>query len=629
MRWTLIFALMFASVSAHAEDLLPDERREIKRDALYGEALFHLHSGRYDLALAKNYALRKRNQSRYGRVLDLHEATAELGLGMSRKAEQTFNALMSKQKYSFVREETSAQAWFYMAKHFYQKGLWKSALRAMRKVSSAHIASNLKDEYHFYLATLELFAGNPKRADEHVLAIHPESEWATYAFLNVAVSYTERDIHISKVEAAFNKALSLVGNTRQPEHLADRINLMAGKFFYGTGRGRSAIRHLRNVNLESPYTPSALLTYGWALTEQWQYHDALQPWYMLKTAHSPLNQDVQETFIAIPHLLEKLNAKVLALGAFEFATEQYDLIHQQLENSAQRLNLGQFIEPILQQQTPGKWGSFEPVNLTLPQHPDRIYLKDVMNQGYFQGQLQTLRDLHVIGKQLRDALKEIDTFKQTVVTRKADLNDIKTSNALSEGREKLKQYQQRYRHLLRKIDRAFGAPDGSGLASEEEKQQLALFKDVKSKISKLGKSASPSYQKRLRRVEGVLKWSLAERYAERKKQVSSNLAVLENAIRTAKRQIALSHQAYKDAPNAYVGFDRKLKDLEQQHKDQLTKLNRVYEKQLAKVGGIVKKDIQKRQARVTNYALQARLAAARLYDETSNQHRVVEQGAMK
>lgn len=624
MRW-FIYLLLIAPIT-YGDDLLPDERRAIARDPIYGQALYSLHAGEYDKALSLNDQLRKQGRKGYGKILDIHAATAQLGLGMSQHAKKEYKRLLSDSRVSFLPPSTRAQAWFYMAKHFYNKGLWDDALISMRKVKSSYLANDLKDEYHFLASTLELFSGKPENADQHILAITPESKWAVYAYMNLAVSYTERDIHISKVEAVFNKALSLTSNVNKPEALADKINLMAGQFFYATGRGRSAIKHLKNVSLDGAYTPKALLTYGWALTEQWQYHDALQPWYMLKTNHSPLNQDVQETLIAIPHLLEKLNAKVMALGAFDYATEQFDDIYRQLGESAKRLNTGEFIEPLMAQQIPDRWGAFEAVDLSLPNHPDQIYLKEVMSQGYFQGELKNLRDLHVMRSQLNFAIDELKALDQTADIRKDEFQIIKKEGTVSKHRKTLSSLQSRYKKLLAKINKAFKNPDGSGLASESEKEQLASFKQVAKQISDLSHRISvgeKSYRDRLRRVEGVLKWTLAERYSERKKQVSQNLAILENKIRQANKQFKAAQYAYQVAPKGFNGFKQKIKSLNETYEKQLAKLDRVYYLQREKVGSIVKNDIKKRQQRVMDYQLQARLAAARLFDETSNKQRIV------
>lgn len=624
MRW-FIWLLILSPV-AFGDDLLPDERRAIARDPIYGQAVYSLHAGEYDKALGFNYQLRKQGRKGYGRILDIHEATAQLGLGMSQHAQKQYKRLLSDSRVSFLPAPARAQAWFYMAKHFYNKGLWASALTAIRKVKSAHIADDLKDEYHFLATTLELFKGKPAKADQHILAINPDSKWAVYAYMNLAVSYTERDVHISKVEAVFNKALLLTSNTDKPEALADKINLMAGKFFYATGRGRSAIKHLKSVSLDGAYTPKALLTYGWALTEQWQYHDALQPWYMLKTNHSALNQDVQETLIAIPHLLEKLNAKVMALGAFDYATEQFDDIYRQLGESATRLNTGEFIEPLMKQQVPDRWGAFESVDLSLPNHPDQIYLKDVMSQGYFQGELKNLRDLHVMRSQLQFARTDLKAFDIIAQTRKDEYQIIKKEAQVSKHQAHLSDLESRYKKLLSRINKAFKNPDGSGLASEPEKDQLASFKDVSKQINELSKRSSlieASYRDRLRRVEGVLKWTLSERYNERKKQVSQNLALLEDKIRQTKNQFKAAQYAYQVAPKTFNGFKQKIQTLDQTYQQQLAKLDKVYYKQREKVGSIVKVDIKKRQQRVMDYQLQARLAAARLFDETSNKQRIV------
>jgi hypothetical protein len=624
MRWFIW--LLFIVPVVYGDDLLPDERRAIARDPIYGQALYSLHSGEYDKALGFNYQLRKEGRKGYGKVLDIHEATAQLGLGMSQHAQKQYKRLLSDTRVSFLPAPARAQAWFYMAKHFYNKGLWDSALSSMRKVNGSYLVDDLKDEYHFLATTLELFKGKPEKADKHILNIKPDSKWAVYAYMNLAVSYTERDIHISKVEAVFNKALLLVKNTNKPEALSDKINLMAGQFFYATGRGRSAIKHLKSVSLDGAYTPKALLTYGWALTEQWQYHDALQPWYMLKTNHSPLNQDVQETLIAIPYLLEKLNAKVMALGAFDYATEQFDDIYRQLGESAIRLNTGEFIEPLMAQQVPDRWGAFEAVDLSLPNHPDQIYLKDVMSRGNFQGELKNLRDLHVMRSQLKSAMEELKAFDQTADTRAQEYLIIKKEARISKHQIDLASLQSRYKKLLGRINKAFKNPDGSGLASQSEKDQLVSFKQVSKQISRLSKRpslAEQSYKDRLRRVEGVLKWTLSERYSERKKQVSQNLAILEEKIRQTNKQFKAAQYAYTVAPKGFNGFKKRINTLTKTYEKQLAKLDKVYYQQREKVGSIVKVDIKKRQQRVMDYQLQARLAAARLFDETSNEQRIV------
>ena len=625
MRWLCLIAFAI-STTVLAEDLMPDQPRSSANDALFGQALFSLHSGDYQKALGLNQRLKQRSGKGHGKILDIHRATAQLGLGMSKSAKQQFYSLISSEKNKIIPNIARSQAWFYLAQHFYNKGQWDTALTSIRKVKSAFINEGLKDEFHFLSATLELFQGDVAKADAHILDISQTSLWAAYAFTNLAISYTERDVHTSKVEAVFNKALLMTKYTTHPDELVDKINLMAGQFFFSTGRGRSAIKHLKNVSLDSAFTPKALLTYGWALTEQWQYHDALQPWYMLKTSHSPLNQDVQETLIAIPHLLEKLNAKVMALGAFDYATKQYDTIIEQLEKSAKRLNTGEFIEPLLAQQTPDRWGAFEMVDLSLPNHPDGIYLKDVMSQGTFQGELKTLRDLHVMRNQLNKGLAQLEAFKGVSQIRKLEYQEIKDDKHIINSAKRLSKFEKRYKDLLKEIKIAFKNPDGKGLASESEKLHLKNIKAVDKRIAHLNKLKDfkrHSYQQRLRRAQGIIKWQLSERYLKRKKKVTDSLALLEGRLKKARAQHTATKLAYVSAPKAFVGYVKKSNKLAKKYKKQLIELEKVYQQQREKVGSIVKLDIKKRQQRVMNYQLQARLAAARLFDETSNKERSV------
>jgi hypothetical protein len=619
VRWFCVIAIAVSSIT-FAEDLLPEQHRSSGQDALYGQSLFSLHSGDYQTALGLNQSLQKRQGKKTTSLLKIQQATAMLGLGMSQQAQKQYKKLLRSKINKNISSTTRAQAWFYLAKHFYDKGMWKTALQAIHQINVKDINPRLKDEFHFIAATLELFEGKASLADKHILAITTKSMWSAYAFLNLAISYTERDVHTSKVEAVFEKAKMLTKYTAHPESLVDKINLMAGQFFFATGRGRSAIKHLKEVSLEGAFTSKALLTYGWALTEQWQYHDAMQPWYMLKTNHSPLNQDVQETLIAIPHLLEKLNAKVMALGAFDYASEQYDLIYTQLEASALRLNTGEFIEPLLAQQLPDKWGAFFAIDLSLPDHPDRIYLKDVMSQSYFQGELKNLRDLHVMRSQLKSGIEQLDAFSQVQTTRAEEYFKIKNDKRINLTSRQLLNINKRYTSLQAKANKAFKNPSGIGFASELEKLQLVSFKELKSGFKTLDEQTH--YLQRLRRVEGVLKWSLAQRYEERKKEVSKNLAILDKKIKQTRNQLNSAKLSFRSSPKSFKGFDKRVTKLANKYKNQLTRLDVVYQQQREKVGGIVKLDIKERQKLVMDYQLQARLASARLFDETSNKHRV-------
>ncbi|MCP5326582.1 MAG: hypothetical protein H7A09_09715 [Oceanospirillaceae bacterium] len=623
MRTLCFLAGLIVAGSVYAApDIMPDSAKNTYQDALYGETLYFLHSGEYEKALGLAADLEARNRRRYGKELDIYRASAQMGLGINTEAEITFRRLIADPKGSFIAPRARSHAWFYLGKQLYQNNQGKDALTVMRLVEVEQLDKVLTDEFHFYLATLELFYGKAGNADAHILAIDVKSPWAAYAFLNLALSYTERDVNFRQVESAFDKALELAPNTENPAAFTDKIHLMAGQFFYAQGRGRSAIDHLRDISLEGPYSSKALLTYGWALTEQWRYHDALQPWYMLKTSRNPLSQEVQETYVAIPHLLEKLNAKVLALGAFEYASEQYDTVIKQLDTSAKRLAKDDFTAPLLAQQAPGEWGSYKSLNLSLPDHPDNYYLADVMLQPDFYAEFTLLRDLNGMRQELTSRLSDMDAFSETIAIRKKEYKTLVDDNVIAKKTAQLASFETRYRDLLKEMSAAFKNIDGTGLASPDEKNQLALFNSVSARIKKSRGSRGfneKDYQQRLRRVKGVLMWELGERYTARKDAVSKNLAFLEDQLRTARKQIVATRLAYEDAPQAFEGFDLRIANAKKDIQSKLLKNDKLMTSQKQVMYALVNNDITRRQAQVAYYAQQARLAAARLFDETSNQ----------
>jgi BMFP domain-containing protein YqiC len=196
----------------------------------------------------------------------------------------------------------------------------------------------------------------------------------------------------------------------------------------------------------------------------------------------------------------------------------------------------------------------------------------------------------------------------------------------------LKNLKNRYGKLNARITKAFNNPSGHGLASDEEKEQLAAFNNMSESIAKLSKKSSidsAKYQQRLARIQGVLYWNLSQRYDNRRQDVSKSLTLLQASIKKLTKQLDASKFAYQVAPKGYQGFNRKISKLKHKYQLQLSKLDVVYHRQRERVGGIVKTDIKVRQDRVMGYQLQARLAAARLFDETSNKVRSVATGEVR
>jgi len=229
--------------------------------------------------------------------------------------------------------------------------------------------------------------------------------------------------------------------------------------------------------------------------------------------------------------------------------------------------------------------------------------------------------LHVMRSQLNSGIEQLNAFEKVQIARRDEYQQVKTDKRINLTSRQLLQLNKRYKALRATIDKAFKNPNGVGLASEFEKSQLASFKQLKTDFKALNENSH--YLQRLRRVEGVLKWALSQRYYERKKEVSKNLAILDGKIKQTRNQLKAAKLAFRSTPKSFNGFDKKVASLRIQYQLQLKRLDVVYQKQREKVGGIVKLDIKKRQKLVMDYQLQARLAAARLFDETSNKHRVV------
>lgn len=311
MRLFVISALLGFNLHASAKiHSIPDE--------LYnGIIKFELNSGRYfDALVMMDKSYQASNKVDYLTALQGFNITQNLSTDIDKV--KKLRGLNDEDYYKIGRIE-------------YHQGDCLPALKTFKKIQN-RLSLNDKEPLSFYRANCFIKLGSNVRAGQALNDVLG-GIWASYAYYNLAISYSETSRDKTRALASLGIAESLnTGKSKEAKSLNDRINLVAGKLYLDAEKYDSAKQFFKKIYLNSESTPAGLYLNGLALLESGDFRAATQTWHSLKT-YPVLNQSVAEAYLAIPYAFERsgyisqtLEAYLDASNTFEMELEKIDKI---------------------------------------------------------------------------------------------------------------------------------------------------------------------------------------------------------------------------------------------------------------------------------------------------------------
>ncbi len=239
------------------------------------------------------------------------------------------------------------------AKALYKKQQYQQAKQALAHLGN-HLASEHQDDYHFLNAQLLLKLGDINGASAAQQQISAVSIFHRYLAINqamglIANKQTKQAISalakvtdlqplvLSKADDDENEqqAVTEVVITDELEALLDRANLAMAYLSLEQGQNDQAIDAFKRVRLDSIDSEAAMLGYGWAAANSYDYQTALMVWQQLSN-HKLLTLYVLEANVAIGYAYEKMHDSKSAYAAYHLAVDKFhqqqQLLDAELEN---------------------------------------------------------------------------------------------------------------------------------------------------------------------------------------------------------------------------------------------------------------------------------------------------------
>lgn len=549
---------------------------------------------------------------------EVMRAAVYLSLGLEDQAEDLFYQVFNP------GAGASGDAWYFLAQRLFSAGYYARAEQAARNALAATpvMSSRFQQELRYLLVSS---ISEQDRIEEAVAAMQgmrDASIWTGYARYNLILAMQRQNYRSRDIESTVDEAIYYLPEDEEGTALRDRILLISGIAAMERDKLVMANRYFSDVTLESVFTPPALLHYGWNLLAQWRYEDAIQPWRILQQLYDEYHPAVVESYLAVPHTLELVDAVNQSVLAYERVEDRLSVMVDELKQLNQRDSLGAWLGEWRDENQQEDWGWQRQKLTDLPQSQVTRFAQGLLKEETFNQELARLHDLDRIRADLAKAQYQLGLWQDVLEQRRANLEALG-------GEALLDELEARQMDVLRDIlavqDRLLDEDETVfSFASKADEVRISRLHNVVPAVTTLQKIGTPTrdlapYKERWRRMRGLQLWSIYEAQPQRKWDTERDHMILRSDTDKLFRQLENTRTSLIWADSYWQGFPERVQqlktrivefdvivaDLQQEQESVLTDMARDYLTELDE--------------RLTLYLAQARLALARLYDDSLQQ----------
>jgi hypothetical protein len=605
---------MLAAQPAQAAKKKDPDKLPVTRvlDLHYGDVLFWFYQGESFEALTRLLAYEAWNR------IPNHEGESQLllgglylELGLHNEAGQRFEALLTPKVPVNVRN----RAWFYLAKVWYARGYDDRAERALGNISGS-LQPALEAERQLLLANVLMREGRFADAEKLLTSWKGPDVWTAYARFNLGVALVRQN-QLERADAILTGVGTLDSDRSELLALRDKANLALGFAFLQAQQPEKARAALQRVRLNGPQSNKALLGLGWADTALGRYRDSLTPWMELRSRNL-LDSAVQESYLAVPYALAKLDATAQAAEYYEQAMTSFEEESKRLDAAVLRIRSGEMLDGILAREADGaRYGWFWQLK-QVPDAPESRYLYAVMAGHDFQEGLKNYRDMSYLDGTLTRWEGSIEAFNDMIATRDTALAQrLPQADALLAA-QPLPPMIARRDAFNAQLEGAQRTGDVSLLGTTTERAQWQKVLAIEQAIAAQPADDSNAEQRaKLRLIKGVLYWRLNQQFKARMLDGRRQLQALETDLQESSerfdRLAGIRDQAganRQEFTTRLTAMAARLNSLHARLKDTRT-LQATY---LAELGV---RELQQQQERLGTYQVQARYSLAAIYDKAA------------
>lgn len=602
---TLLLAGGLMAAAAGADTLRTGE----VRDLYFGEVLFHFYQDEHFTAL--NHLLAARDQGRVDRHAE--ESGLLLGglylhYGQHLRAEQIFNELLTASVDQGVRN----RAWFYLAKVRYQRGLFDDALAAFARIEG-RLPRALAAERPMLEAQAHMAMGRFDAAAALLEGWRGPNDWIPYARYNLGVALVRLG-RINEGAQLLDRLGRAAAATPEQRNLRDQANLALGYARLQEDRFDEATPVLERVRVDGPFSNKALLGVGWAEVARDNYREALNPWLTLRD-RDLLDSAVQESLLAVPYALARLDAHGSAAQEYQAALTAYDREIARLDTAIAQARDGELVPAVLAADDAAIAHWYWSLD-SVPELMETRYLYHLIADHGFQEGLRNYRDLVALESHLEEWREKLGAFRDMVETRQLAFAQRDPVVAERLGGMDLESIRARRDELAWRLQQVEASREVAGLATATEQEQLGWLADIEASPSFA--VAPPDTRERHRFLKGVVTWELDREFRYRLWQQRQDLARLDAVLAEADARAGLVGAARLSTPEEVDAFAARIALITPRLDQMQQRIAAVRGRQSDQLVALATGELGRQRERLAAYRLEAQFALATIYDRAAN-----------
>ena len=612
---SLIGLLLFACLATS-----PSRSDELK-DLYFGEALYYAHQGDFFAALERLDTEVKQHDeldepdldSLYFHINDAHFSLGdfELRYRMHHRAGRAIRAVLEGAVDELVRNDAA----YRLARIHFQKGQMEDAMRALGRIDGK-VPESIRDDIEFLRGNIYLAQGQPADSVNVFKRLQDSDGYGGFAAYNLGIAYLQdgqRQAALQQLERAGQIA------TSDPAELAirDKSNLVLGTALLETGEYDQAIPFLNRVRLDGPFSNQALLSSGWANLSIDNLERAVVPWSIL-AEREVTDRATQEAMLALPYAYGKLNIHGRAAVHYGQALDSFSAEVDKLNTSIESIRAGKFLEALVREEI--RKDTDWVIRLrSLPETPETYYLMELLASHDFQTGLQNFLDLADLRRKLVAWQASFDSFDDMVAIRHNHyeplLPEVDTQFRELDSRMRLRIEQ--HKMLVRRRDDLLTTPRPEFLATRGEQAVLKRLEQIETQAQSPDSAVSESMTMRIKRLKGLLTWTLETEYHERFTEFDRNLRGLDEAMAVVQEEYDQYVRARQAATHSYVGYEKPILRLRAHVSNSIEEVDLLMARQGHQLEVVAVEELLARRSHLENYGDKARFALADSYDRAT------------
>ena len=498
------------------------------KDLAYGEILLDYYSNRNYKALVRARMAQEQNElNENSNHTDLLLAQLYILEGLPSKAEESLNKILKKN----LSASTRNRALFQLARIYSYQGNLDSAKRILA-TELQNLSGLLELDRKVLLVNIHSKQKNKEAVKKILESLSPDDTRNFYTKFNIASA----GLLVEEFETSIPLLISLSSGEHtdlESRSVKDTANLSLGHYHLKRDELEEAKNYFSKISYVGPHSNEALYFLAWIALKQDQTKIAFALWVDL-SKRNPADLHVGKSFLIRPYTLEKLNSSHLALSGYLRASELYEKLISDVDNTIEVVNSDIWLQKL----HPGSLDSismYEKIakqpGWIKTQKNEANFLIDLYSSDQFALIHQNFWELELSNQNLKKQRKKFTVFELQQSTHDEKFDRLVPEAQVMMSSDRNQGIQDRLEAIENEVKQVTELNNFLAAPTQEQLNRLEKIKYLKSVLDNEPADQYLDQRRYLSMLEGINAWDMSQDVYERQWKIRQQYQELSKLLK--------------------------------------------------------------------------------------------------